>query len=50
MNWISIVVIILGIWLAVKVAGAAFKLALWLVVLCAAYWFLAPYAGLPQFF
>ncbi len=50
MNWISIIVIILGIWLAFKVAGAAFKLALWVVVVCAAYWFLAPYLGLPEFF
>ncbi|MEO5628191.1 MAG: hypothetical protein ABIQ62_00305 [Thermomonas sp.] len=50
MNWISIVVIIVGIWLALKVAGAAFKLVLWLIVLCAVYWFLAPYMGLPKFF
>jgi len=50
MSWIAIVAIILGIWLALKVVGAAFKLALWLVVLGVAYWFLAPYFGLPQIF
>ena len=50
MSWIAIIAIVLGIWLAVKVVGAAFKLALWLAVLGAGYWFLAPYVGLPQFF
>ncbi len=50
MSWIAIVAIILGIWLALKVVGAAFKLALWLAVLCVAYWYLAPYLGLPRFF
>jgi hypothetical protein len=50
MSWIGIIAIILGIWLAIKVVGAAFKLAVWLVVFCVAYLFLAPYVGLPQFF
>ncbi|MDQ3039103.1 MAG: hypothetical protein M3R16_10775 [Pseudomonadota bacterium] len=50
MNWISIIVIILGVWLALKVVGTAFKAVLWLVVIAAAYWFLAPYLGLPKLF
>ena len=50
MNWIAIVAIVAGIWLALKVAGAAFKLVLWLAVIVLAYWFLAPYLGLPQLF
>ncbi len=49
MSWIAIIAIILGIWLAIKVVGAAFKLAVWLVVVALAYWFLSPYLGLPQF-
>ena len=48
MSLIAIIAIILGIWLAIKVVGAAFKLALWLAVLAVAYWFLAPYLGFPQ--
>ena len=50
MIWIAIIAIILGIWLAIKVVGAAFKLAVWLAVLVVAYWFLAPYLGLPKLF
>jgi len=50
MSWIAIVAIVLGIWLAIKVVGAAFKLAVWLAVLGIAYWFLAPYLGFPQLF
>ena len=48
MSLIAIIAIILGIWLAIKVVGAAFKLVLWLAVLGVGYWFLAPYLGLPQ--
>lgn len=50
MSLLAIIAIIVGVWLAIKVVGAAFKLALWLGVLGVAYWFLAPYLGLPQFF
>ncbi len=50
MSWIAIIAIILGSWLAIKVVGAAFKLAVWLAVLGVAYWFLAPYLGLPKLF
>ena len=50
MSLIAIIAIILGIWLAIKVVGAAFKLALWLAVLGVIYWFLAPYLGFPQIF
>ncbi len=50
MSLIAIIAIVLGIWLAIKVVGAAFKLAVWLAVLGLAYWFLAPYLGLPQLF
>ncbi len=50
MTWVAVVVAIIGVWLAIKVVGALLKLALWLVVFLVAYWFVAPYFGLPQFF
>ena len=50
MTWVAIVVAIIGVWLALKVVGALFKLALLLVVFLAAYWFVAPYLGLPLLF
>ena len=47
MSWLGIIVVVVGIYLAIKVAGFALKLALWVLVLGAAYWVLAPYLGLP---
>ena len=47
MSWIGIIVVIIGIWLALKVVGFFFKLAMWALVLFGLYWFLAPYFGLP---
>lgn len=47
MSWIAIVMIVVGIYLAIKVAGFALKLLLWALVLGAAYWLLAPMLGLP---
>ena len=48
MSWIAIVLIVVGIYLAIKVAGFALKLLMWLLVLGAAYWLLAPMLGLPS--
>lgn len=48
MNWVGIVVVIVCIWLALKVTGVFFKLALWALVLFGAWWFLAPMLGLPK--
>lgn len=48
MSWIAVLVVIVGIWLALKAVGFAVRLALWVVVLAAAYWFLAPMLGLPM--
>jgi hypothetical protein len=50
MSWIAIVLIVVGIYLAIKVAGFALKLLLWALVLAAAYWLLAPMLGLPVLF
>jgi len=47
MSWLGIVLVVVGIYLAVKVVGFALKLALWALVLFGAYWFLAPHLGLP---
>lgn len=47
MSWVAIGVIVLAAWLALKAVGTAIKLLLWAVVLGAAYWLVAPHAGLP---
>ena len=47
MSWLGIILVVVGIYLAIKVAGFALKLALWVLVLGAAYWVLAPLLGLP---
>ena len=47
MSWIAILVLVIAAWLALKAVGLVVRLLLWAVVLGAAYWFLAPYAGLP---
>lgn len=47
MSWLGLVVVVVGVYLAFKVAGAALQLALWLVILVAAYWFAAPILGWP---
>lgn len=46
-SWLGLVMVVVGIYLAIKVAGFALKLVLWLVVIAGAYWLLAPYLGLP---
>lgn len=47
MSWLGIVLIVLGIYLALKVAGFALKLAMWALVIAGVYWVLSPYLGLP---
>lgn len=47
MSWIAIVLIVLGVWLAIKVVDALLKLVFWGLALVAAYWFLAPLMGWP---
>ena len=47
MSWIGIVLVLVGVYLALKVAGFAFKLLMWALVLFGAYWFLAPHLGWP---
>ncbi|WP_162312743.1 hypothetical protein [Pseudoxanthomonas yeongjuensis] len=47
MSLVGIVLIVVGIYLAIKVAGFALKLAMWALVIAGVYWLLAPYLGLP---
>lgn len=39
--------VVVGLYLALKVAGFAMKLLMWALVLFGAYWFLAPHLGWP---
>lgn len=47
MSWIGLVLVILGLYLAFKVAGLVLKLALWVMIVFAAWWFVAPLFGWP---
>lgn len=47
MSWLGIVIVIIGLYLAFKVVGVFFKLAMWALVLFGLYWLLAPHLGLP---
>lgn len=44
----GLLILIIAIYLAFKVAGVAFKLLLWAVVIGVGYWLLAPHIGLPM--
>ena len=47
MSWLGFVLVILGIWLAFKVAGVVLRLIVTVLIVIAAYWWLAPYLGWP---
>ncbi|MGV8931422.1 MAG: hypothetical protein ACOH1R_04840 [Luteimonas sp.] len=47
MSWLGIIVIIIGLYLAFKVVSVALKVVLWMLVVVAGYWFLAPFFGWP---
>lgn len=48
MNWIGIVVALVCLYLAFRVAAFLVKLLLWAAVLCGLYAFVAPMLGLPS--
>lgn len=50
MSWIGIVLVVVGLYLAFKVAGFALKLLMWGLVVFGLYWLLAPTLGLPPVF
>lgn len=47
MSWLGIVLVAVGLYFALKVAGFAMKLAMWALVLFGLYWLLGPHLGLP---
>ncbi len=47
MSWVALVLIVIGVWVAIEVAGALLKLLFWGVALAGIYWFLAPLMGWP---
>lgn len=47
MSWLGIVAVIIGLYLAFKVVSMVLKVALWVMVVVAGYWFLAPLLGWP---
>ena len=50
MSWMGVVLVVIGLYRALKLAGLALKLAMWALVLLGLYWLLAPMAGLPPLF
>lgn len=47
MDWLVILLVIVGLYLAFKVAGFVLKLAMWALVLLGLYWLIGPHLGLP---
>ena len=47
MSWIGIVLVVVGLLLALKVAGFVMKLLMWGLVIVGLYWLLAPALALP---
>ena len=47
MSWLGLLVVIVGVYLAFKLAGAALQTVLWLVILVAGYVFVAPMLDWP---
>lgn len=50
MSGLGIVLVILGLYFAFKVAGFFLKLLMWALVILGIYWFAAPHLGLPALF
>lgn len=47
MSFVAIIVLVICLYLAFKVAGFVFKLVMWAVVIGVIYWLAAPYLGMP---
>ena len=50
MSWLGIVLVIIGLYFAFKVAGFFLKLAMWALVILGIYWLVGPHLGWPQLF
>ncbi|MCW5581080.1 MAG: hypothetical protein KIS72_07060 [Luteimonas sp.] len=48
MSWVGLLLIALGAYLAYRLVGALLKILMFLLVLVGAYWFAAPWLGLPS--
>ena len=48
MSWFGLVLLVVGAYLAYKVAGALLKILMFVLVLVGAYWFAAPRLGWPS--
>ncbi|MBB1471766.1 MULTISPECIES: hypothetical protein [unclassified Luteimonas] len=48
MSWLALMAVIVALYLLFKVVGVVMKIALWIVVVVAAYWLLAPLLGWPE--
>jgi hypothetical protein len=48
MHWLGIVLVLVGLYLALKVAGTMLKLLMWALVLVGAYLIASPLLGLPS--
>ncbi|MCD9028635.1 hypothetical protein LDO26_10505 [Luteimonas sp. BDR2-5] len=48
MSWLGFVLVILGIYVAFKVAGLVLRLVVTALIVIAAYWWLAPLLGWPS--
>ena len=50
MSWLGLVLVVVGIYLAIKLAGFLLRLGMVLLVLFGLYLLLGPYLGLPAVF
>ena len=50
MSVLAIMLIVIGVWVALKAAGALVKLLCWGVVLAVIYWYVGPMMGWPRLF
>ena len=47
MSWLGLVLVVVGVWLAIKLVGALLKLAKTALVVVGLWMLLGPYIGLP---
>ena len=47
MSWLGLLLLAVSLYLAFKLVGALLKIAMFVLALVGAYWFLAPYMGWP---
>ena len=50
MSWLGIILVVIGLYFAFKVAGFFLKLAMWALVLLGIYWLVGPHLGWSPLF